>query len=187
MEKYFFIFEGKTFIQRLTDSLSSVVDEIVLVAKNPEQCRRFRHLDKITCVNDKVPGLGPIGGLQAGLDAVKGDEIFVCACDMPCVSHDVVGYLFSVLDTYDAVIPSWDAHMLEPLHAVYRRPALVAYLEKHDSFSLRQMIKNLNCRYVNVSTLRHIDPELITFTNINKIEDLEKIDMRESGRTDERL
>ena len=185
MEKYFFVLEGKTFIQRLTGSLSSVVDEIVLVAKNPEQCQRFRHLDNITCVNDKVPGLGPVGGLQAGLEAVKGDEIFVCACDMPCVSHEVVEYLFSVLDAYDAVIPSWDARMLEPLHAVYRRSALVAYLEKHQSFSLRQMIKNLHCRYVHVSTLRHIDPELITFTNINKIEDLKKMDMPESGRADE--
>lgn len=187
MEKYFFVFEGKTFIQRLTGTLLSVVDEIVLVAKNAEQCRRFRHIGNVACVNDRVPGLGPIGGLQAGLDAVGGDEVFVCACDMPCVSHEVVDYLFSVLNGYDAVIPSWDARMLEPLHAVYRRTALVAYLQNHDSFSLRQMLMNLNCLYVHVSTLRHIDPELITFTNINKIEDLEKIGAERSGRADERF
>jgi len=176
MEKYFFTYEGKTFIERLTDSLASVVDEIVLVAKDPDQCRRFSHLPGITCVTDVRKGFGPIGGLHAGVVAAHGTELFVSACDMPCVNNEVVRYLFSLLDAYDAVIPSWDTAMLEPLHAVYRRSALVAYLEEHQSLSLRDMVKNLNCRYVEVSSLRAMDPTLITFTNINKIEDLEKMD-----------
>ena len=40
-EKYFFTYEGKTFIERLVDSLSGVVDEIVIVARDPVQCTRF--------------------------------------------------------------------------------------------------------------------------------------------------
>jgi molybdopterin-guanine dinucleotide biosynthesis protein A len=65
--------------------------------------------------------------------------------------------------------------MLEPLHAVYRRKALLAYLESHDSLSLRAMVRSLSARYVPVDELKIIDPDLKTFTNINKLEDLEHI------------
>jgi molybdopterin-guanine dinucleotide biosynthesis protein A len=65
--------------------------------------------------------------------------------------------------------------MLEPLHAVYRRNALLGYLESHASLSLRFMIRSLNTRYVPVEELRRFDPSLRTFTNINKLEELDRI------------
>jgi len=175
MEKYFFRFEGKTFIERLVDSLRPVVDEIVLVARNADQCERFSHLDGVRCVRDIKKGIGPIGGIHAGVLASRGDVLFVCACDMPCVSTLVVEELFNALGNYDAVIPSWDPEMLEPLHAVYRKEPLMHYLEDHTSLSLRDMVKSLNSRLFSVERLRPADPDLITFTNINKLEDLEGI------------
>jgi len=174
-EKYFFVYEGRTFIERLIGTLEQVVDEIVLVAKDPEQCKRFAHLDGVRCINDIRPGIGPIGGLHAGARAAHGDTLFVSACDMPCIDAGVVRYLFDALGTADAVIPSWNYDMIEPLHAVYRRSVLLAYLEDHESYSLRPMIRNINTRYVSVEELRQFDPTLKTFTNINKLEDLERI------------
>ena len=145
-EKYFFSFEGRTFIERITTALHGVVDEVILVARDPEQCRRFAHLEDVQCVHDMRQGIGPIGGLHAGVIAAHGDYIFVSACDMPCVSREVVEFLFSLTDDYEAIIPSWDPDKIEPLHAVYRRKALLAYLEEHDSLSLRAMVKNLQAR-----------------------------------------
>jgi molybdopterin-guanine dinucleotide biosynthesis protein A len=49
------------------------------------------------------------------------------------------------------------------------------YLKNHESFSLRPMIRTINTRYVPVEELRKFDPALRTFTNINKLEDLEQI------------
>ncbi len=175
MEKYFFRFEGKTFIERLVDSLHPAVDEIVLVARNAEQCGRFAGLEGVRCVSDIKKGIGPIGGIHAGVLASHGDLLFVCACDMPCISTRVVEELFDALGDYDAVIPSWDREMLEPLHAVYRKEALLHYLEDHDSLSLRDMVKSLRSRLFPVDRLRPADPDLITFTNINKLEDLQGI------------
>jgi molybdopterin-guanine dinucleotide biosynthesis protein A len=120
-------------------------------------------------------GIGPIGGLHAGSLAARGDLIFVSACDMPCIDPKVIAYLFDQIDNYDAVIPRWNPDMLEPLHAVYRRTTLVKYLESHNSLSLREMVMNLSARYINVDELQLIDHELLTFTNINKLEDLERI------------
>jgi molybdenum cofactor guanylyltransferase len=174
-EKYFFTYQGRTFIERLVDSLKHVVDEIILVARNPEQCRRFQSLEGIRCISDIRLGIGPVGGLHAGSLAAQGELIFVSACDMPCINPAVIAYLFDCIDNYDAVIPSWNPDMLEPLHAVYRRTALLTYLESHDSLSLRAMVRSLSARYVPVDVLKNIDPELLTFTNINNLKDLERI------------
>jgi molybdopterin-guanine dinucleotide biosynthesis protein A len=174
-EKYFFRYQGKTFIERLVDSLREITDEIILVAKNPEQCRRFDILKDVRCISDVRPGLGPIGGLHAGVLEAKGELIFVSACDMPCLETAVVSYLFDTIGDADAAIPSWNEEMLEPLHAVYRRPVLLRYLQNHESLSLRPMIRSINTRYVPVSELRRFDPMLRTFTNINKLEELDQI------------
>jgi molybdopterin-guanine dinucleotide biosynthesis protein A len=175
MEKYFFRYGDRTFIERLVDSLRPVTDEIVLVAKDADQCGRFCQLGGVRCVQDIRRGIGPLGGIHAGVKAARGDLLFVCACDMPCVNTEVVKRLFSALGDYDAVIPVWDSEMMEPLHAVYRRAPLEAYLEDHESLSVRDMVKSLRARYVNVEELRQVDPDLISFTNINKLDDLERI------------
>jgi molybdopterin-guanine dinucleotide biosynthesis protein A len=174
-EKYFFTYEGKTFIERLVGSLSGVVDEIVIVARDPVQCTRFRELNGVICISDIRQGLGPVGGLHAGSLAAKGEFVFVSACDMPCIDTATVSYLFGTIGEYDAAIPRWNERMLEPLHAVYRRTALLTYLESHTSLSLRAMIQSLNTRYIPVEELRAFDPSLKTFTNINKLEELEHI------------
>ncbi|MDP3564059.1 MAG: molybdenum cofactor guanylyltransferase [Methanoregula sp.] len=174
-EKYFFVYKGRTFIERLIDTLDQVVDEIILVAKDPGQCKRFSHLDGIRCITDIRQGIGPIGGLHAGMLAAHGDTLFACACDMPCIEAGVVRYLFDALGDADAAIPCWNSDMFEPLFAVYRRSVLLQYLEDHESYSLRPMIRSINTRYVPVEDLRQFDPMLKTFTNINKLEELDRI------------
>ncbi|MEN6395482.1 MAG: molybdenum cofactor guanylyltransferase [Methanoregula sp.] len=179
-EKYFFTYEGKTFIERLVGSLSGIVDEIIIVARDPVQCTRFREIDGITCISDIRQGLGPVGGLHAGSLAAKGELVFVSACDMPCIEPAVVTHLFEAVGQYDAAIPRWNEWMLEPLHAVYRRTALLSYLESHTSLSLRAMIQSINSRYVPVDELRAFDPDLRTFMNINKLEELDHINRSSS-------
>jgi len=174
-EKYFFRYQGRTFIERLVDTLRGLVDEIILVARDPEQCHRFDHLKGVRCITDIWQGIGPIGGLHAGTLAAQGDLIFVSACDMPCIDAGVVSYLFSAIGEHQAAIPSWNADLLEPLMAVYRREAVLEYLKTHESYSLRPMIRSIDTLYVPVNDLRQFDPELRSFTNINKLEDLEQI------------
>jgi molybdopterin-guanine dinucleotide biosynthesis protein A len=174
-EKYFFTYQGRTFIERLLESLSGVVDEILVVARNQDQCARFQAMNNITCISDIRQGLGPIGGLHAATLAAKGELLFVSACDMPFVDPRVVSYLFGAIGDYDAAIPRWNEQMIEPLHAVYRRSALLLYLESHTSLSLRTMVRTLNARYIPVEDLQGFDPSLKTFTNINKLEELEHL------------
>ncbi len=174
-EKYFFQYKGKTFIERQIDSIRPVVDEVILVARDPSQCRRFSRLDGIRCITDIRRGIGPIGGLHAGALAACGELLFVSACDMPCIRTESVRFLFETIGSCDVAIPSWNPEMLEPLHAVYRRSVLVDYLQSHESFSLRPMIRSLRTRYVPVEDLRRYDPDLVTFTNINRLDELRQL------------
>ena len=83
-EKYFFVYKGRTFIERLIGTLEQVVDEIILVAKDPEQCKRFGHLDSIRCITDIRRVSARSAGCMQGR-AAHGDTLFVSACDMPCI------------------------------------------------------------------------------------------------------
>jgi len=179
-EKYFFSYGGKTFIEHILGALRPMVDEVVIAARDPAQCERFGHLAGVRCVSDIRQGIGPTGGLHAGVLAAGGDQVVVVACDMPCINGRVVERLFSLLGDYDAVIPVWNPEMFEPLHAVYRRSALLAYLEEPGHRSLREMVKAMRVRFVEIEDMRDLDPGLATFTNVNKLEDLER--MKKGGR-----
>ncbi len=172
-EKYLFQYRGRTFLEHLLQVLGGVTDEVILVAKDLDQCRQFASFTHVRCVHDIRPGLGPIGGLHAGVMVARGDRVFVAACDMPMIHADVVVLLFDLLDEYDAVVPCWDRERLEPLHAVYRTEVLRQYLQEVSSPSLRSMVRALHTRYVPVKEFQDLDPSLSTFTNINRLEDLE--------------
>ena len=182
-EKYFFRFNGRTFLEHILESLRGVVDDVVLAARDPAQCERFAHIPGLRCVPDHRQGIGPLGGLHAGVHAVRGDPVFVSACDMPCINGRVVALLFSVMESgpWDAVIPAWDPEMIEPLHAVYRRQPLLDYLESHEHLSMRAMVRSMNARYLSIDEIRALDPDLRTFTNINRPEDLERISREWGG------
>lgn len=173
--KYFFSIRGKTFIERLLETLQRVVGEIIIVAKDPLQCAQFSRMEGVQCVSDVKKGIGPIGGLHAGMLHATGDTLFVAACDMPCINRDVVEHLFTLINDYDAVVPCWDMERFEPLHAVYRRVALARYLEGTHSQSLRAMVQSMRALYVPVDNLKRYDPMLLTFTNINRLEDLDRV------------
>jgi molybdopterin-guanine dinucleotide biosynthesis protein A len=180
-EKYFFSLGGRTFLERLLEVLEPLVDEILIVGKDISQCEKFVHLDTIRCVADIEPGGGPVGGLRTGVLHARGELLFVVACDMPCVQASVVQRLFSLIDAYDAVVPCWYAGRLEPLHSVYRRSALENYFRAESSPSLRGVVTRLKTRYVPVTDLTDLDPDLVTFININRLEELEAM-REEEGR-----
>ncbi len=180
-EKYLFEYDGETFLERLLSTLKDTVDEIIIVARDDIHCRRFEEICagfEAKIVPDIRKGLGPVGGLHAGVQSAGGEIIFAVACDMPFVNGDIIRYLFSLSGNCDAVIPRWEEGFIEPLHAVYKRDALERYMHSHKSLSLRDMIDSINSCFVNVNDLRQYDADLKTFTNINNLNDLEKLNNR---------
>ena len=94
---------------------------------------------------------------------------------MPCVNGEVVEYLFRASEGFDAAIPRWENGMTEPLHAVYRRQALVERFGGAEARSMRDLMAGLSVNYVDCNLLRRFDPDLLTFTNINNEEDYARL------------
>ncbi|MDD3043458.1 MAG: molybdenum cofactor guanylyltransferase, partial [Methanosarcinaceae archaeon] len=66
----------------------------------------------------------------------------------------------------------------ESLHAVYSKkliPEIEKAFERGERFVLAPVFELKDVVYVDVSEIRKIDPELLTFVNINTVEDIEKI------------
>lgn len=175
MEKYFFTYGGKSFLSHLISALSHVTDEIIIIARDEEQCSRFQDIQGIRTCSDKIRGIGPLGGIIAGVEEAEGDLVFITACDMPCIKSGVVDLLFNSINDADAAVPYWNDEMYEPLHAVYRKEALKRYIATHSSYSLREMIRSITTRFVTIQEIQKIDPNLKSFTNINDLSDLKAI------------
>jgi molybdopterin-guanine dinucleotide biosynthesis protein A len=173
--KYLLIHKGESFLNRQIKILKEVTDEIILSCRNEDQCREIPNYAGYQMVIDNTLGMGPTEGLKAGALAARGEYIFVAACDMPFLSAPIISYLFDRAKSADAAIPSWEDGKIEPLHAVYRRDALLQYFATHSSRRLFEISKNIDTVIVPVEEIRHLDPYLQSFTNINDLESFSKL------------
>jgi len=153
---------GKTLVGRTIDVLSQAVDE-VLVAADREG--RFAELEHVRVVPDRFPGIGPLGGIHAGLRATDRDAGFVVACDMPLLDAGVMAGQIALWRTTDAdaCVPVVDGRP-EPLHAVYAKrclPAIEAQIGRGER-RVRALFENIRVRFWEPSPA-----EARTFTNVN--------------------
>lgn len=156
---------GQTLIERVIDRVRPLADEVWVVTNTPEE---YAFLNVLT-VSDRYPGVGPLAGLHAALDAARGDLVILLACDMPFVSVALLRYLLSLTAGVDAVIPRLGGRE-EPLHAIYRRVTCLPAVEAALHAGKRRLIAFLpavRVRYVEEDELRRRDPELRSFLNAN--------------------
>jgi molybdenum cofactor guanylyltransferase len=165
-------FNGTPLIERAAGVLGLIFKNLMIITNSPLE---YSYL-KIPLYQDIVKGLGPVGGIYTGLDALDDGWAFFCACDMPFINEDLVRYIAGVRDGYDAVVPKVD-WKIEPLHALYSKRCLPAIKELiyRKEYQTIKAFNNLNVRFVEEAEIKTCDPELKTFLNVNKQDELEKI------------
>ncbi|HWQ66920.1 MAG TPA: molybdenum cofactor guanylyltransferase [Methanospirillum sp.] len=169
--KYLFRYQGRTFLDWQIQTLLPLIDEIVLSCRDDEQCHEIEYLG-VPFVTDIRKGTGPTAGIHAGSTKIQGDLVFITACDMPLIQSAVVEFLFGVIGDADVAVPIREDGKVEPLHAVYRRDALVQYFATSTSRRMNEISKNLKTIYVPIESIQRYDPRLLTFTNINDLDSL---------------
>ena len=151
-------------------------ETIVVVGKNDDLKKYYSLLPlTVTLLKDDVEGIGPLAGMLIGMRSMQSKYALVLPCDSPFVNGEVLKYLFNKTQGADAAIPQWPNGQIEPLHAVYKVssaiPALETTLRRGERFII-DMIKRLDdVLYVSTEKIRELDQELITFFNINFLED----------------
>lgn len=171
---------GKPLIVHVTDRISKLVDEIIVVVSSKSQKKNFEAVlkQKAITVIDKTESQSPLVGSMTGFENTQGIYSLLLPCDTPFVSAKIVQFLFDNSTNRNAIIARWPSGYIEPLQAVYRtKSALTAAkiaLEK-GYMNMRSMIENLTrVRYISTMVLEQIEPKMLTFFNINTPQDLEK-------------
>jgi molybdopterin-guanine dinucleotide biosynthesis protein A len=163
---------GVRLIERTIRVMDSVFQRLLLVTNTPDE---YAYLN-LPMVEDLIKGLGPLGGIYTGLEVIGDGAGFFVACDMPFLRENFLRYMVTLRGDHDAVVPrvKW---MVEPLHALYAKKCLPAITESVHSRE-KQILKffqKIKVRYVEEEEIRSMDPDLKSFFNINRPEDLERI------------
>ncbi len=180
--KALLMLDGETLIARLARRFSAWFRQVVIVTNTPEE---YGFLG-IPMVSDRIPGLGPLAGLEAGLQASRYEHAFFCAVDMPFVDESLVRFMVEAAPGYDIVVPAPDGEY-EPMHAVYGRGCLPSIARNLDARRLRlvSIFPEVRVREIGGAELAQFgDPERLFF-NCNTPEDLERARrwLEEEGRS----
>jgi len=171
---------GRSLILHVRDRIHGVVSEIVAVVSSENQRVVFVPLlgCRASVVVDKHEVQSPLVGAITGFENARGKYSLLLPCDTPFVSSEVVSLLLDLCVNKSAAIPRWPTGYIEPLQAAYEtKSALNAARTalEEGKLDLRSMISHLRgVRYISTLVLQEIDPRLLTFFNINTLEDLKR-------------
>ena len=187
-EKSLLLFDGKPLICWTAERLSSVADEILVVARDEEHSLKLKEAlsgfipkgINLAYTWDRIPGYGPLAGIAAGMRWGRGEYASATACDLPFLSPRVVEKLFIAAEEdpdCGGAVPVHPNGFFEPLHCVYHREKMGRACERAMASGERRIfvpLREMGMRHVAVDLLRPLDGDLLTFFNLNTKEDMER-------------
>lgn len=148
-------------------------EEKVIVVSTKTQKNLFSSLfgQMAKVVVDEYEGHGPLIGALTGFETVKSQYSLLLPCDTPFLSSEIATLLLDCCVGRGAAIPRWPNGWIEPLQTAYHTKSAITATKKaldHGKMTMRSMISYLQgVRYISTMVLRKLDPELLTFFNIN--------------------
>jgi molybdopterin-guanine dinucleotide biosynthesis protein A len=113
-------YEGVSLIEYLHSQLRNFFSETIISANEELPV----HLPGARYVSDRIPGYGPMGGIESALESALSDVAFVTACDIPTIHLSLIAKMMRLSRRFDIVVPRNSDGYLEPLHAVYSRSVI---------------------------------------------------------------
>ena len=192
-DKGLFEFHGKSLISYQLETLTQTDYDIFLVAHSIEQVQSYINkidIRQITgfIIDDNSPSSdsnlhSPMKGLYSAYKELKDmdyEKSLTLSCDLPFINLDVIEFLIKQSKGYDCCIPKWNNGFLEPLFAIY--PIKKAYkkaeenLKNHKYKLTNIMSDNWKINFLSVeNSIKQFDQNLLTFININTLEDIEHL------------
>lgn len=161
--------DGIPIIERVIRTMNDVFQTLIMITNSPEE---YAHL-RLPMYRDRITGLGPLGGIYTGLETISNEAGFFVACDMPFLNIDLIRHMVEIRDHFDAVVPRIDWKM-EALHALYTKRCL-PFIKKLIDAGEYQVVKfyhRIRVRYLEEEEIRALDPQMKSFFNVNKPEEM---------------
>jgi len=169
LDKALLVLNGEWLLARIVSTLAPLTDDLLVVANDTQ------HLGRLAAriVPDVYPGTGPLGGIYAGLRAMRYERGLVVACDMPLLNLGLLRYLIHVSCESEVVLPRI-GDKTEPLHAVYTKTCLRAIEDslKRGERRIIGFFPEVRVHYVEREEIEGFDPHHLSFFNINTREEL---------------
>lgn len=165
---------GKGLIEHVIGRLEPISNQILIVTAEEQSRLPITH--KAEVVTDLYPGKGPLGGIYTGLLASKSPYSLVVGCDMPFLNTNLLSYMISLIQGFDAIVPRLEIDKIEPLHAIYSRRCtdIIQTQLEHEHLKISQTLDKLCTRYVEREECMNFDHQLLSFFNINSPADLRR-------------
>ncbi len=168
-------FAGEPLIRRVIRRASEPVSakSVVIVVADADRAAALPLDDDHLIAVDLFPDCGSLGGIYTGLNASPTEWSLVTACDMPFLSAPLLAHMAGLRGGVDAVVPVIEGRP-EPTHALYAErclPAIEAKL-RAGQLKISGFFDDVAVRYVPEDEIREFDPDLLSFFNINRPEDL---------------
>lgn len=165
---------NNTLIGHVIRCMRSITDELLLITNNPDE---YTHLD-IVMHNDIRQNAGTLGGIHSGLTHASHETVICVGCDSPFLRPNLLNYLVSVLENYDAVMPmsyrTDNTDMtLQTLCAVYSKSCIpiIEDMLKQSELRVHALQEHANVLCLSPETWNLYDPDGISFFNVNTPED----------------
>jgi molybdopterin-guanine dinucleotide biosynthesis protein A len=162
---------GETILQNTVSILKRLFPEIIIVTNQKETYQEF----DVSVVEDLIREVGPLGGIFTGLCYSTSEFNFVVACDMPFIQISLIELLLAEGGTSDVVLPEVD-NQVEPLFALYSKsciPVMFEQLQKRN-LKMREVLSKLQVKKIGREEIDRVDPNHLSFFNINAEEDLRR-------------
>ena len=166
---------GKPIAEWIAEALLTVFDEAILVTNQPALYDSAR----IRAVEDILPGMGPLGGIHAGLTHCSGEAAFVTACDMPNINPAYLRFLareaFGKKGAFNAAAVRLDNGMIEPMNAIYAKSVLPQIEQMFESGEQKasDLLRRLNTRYLSEEEIQPFGGREKLFFNMNTPEEIQ--------------
>ena len=147
----------------------------MVVVADSERAATLPLPDPVRVVMDIFPGKGSLGGIFSGLSAAQGEWGLVVACDMPFLNIPLFRHMLALRAGFDVVVPVVDGRP-EPTHALYSQRCLphIEHRLQIDDLKIARFFDAVRVNFVSEKEIDTLDPEHLSFFNINTAQDLEQ-------------
>lgn len=163
--------DGEPILDRLLRVFHLFCDPIMIVTNRPEEYL----LREEMIVTDLIDRRSSLTGLYSGLFHAPRSHALVAGCDMPYLKREMVELLLENLEPRWDVVTPRTAAGYQPLIAVYSRRCLpfMARQLAERRYKISGFFPQVRVREVPEADLRRVDPDLVSFFNINTPADLQ--------------
>ncbi len=170
-DKALLIFNGKPFIQHISEVLLSIFERVIVVS---DQNEKYEFLN-LPIYSDLYKNCGPLAGIHSAFVNTQSDGVFITSVDLPLINVSAIQYILNQKCDADAILYYID-NQVQPLFGLYNRRCLMKIENqlKQKRYSVLEFLNTIHTNIIQLN-LTQIDSLSEILQNINSPKDYQSL------------